>query len=71
MSQLRDTEDDLRAHWSNLQTQWLATRQTWRDGVAERFEREFWDDCEQTMRQFFKCLDDLATTFAQTERNLD
>ncbi len=70
MSKLRDTEDDLRAHWSDLQAQWHTTRQTWRDGVAERFEREFWDECEQTLRQFLKRLDEMNDTFEQAGRGL-
>ena len=70
MSKLRDTEDDLRAHWSNLQAQWQATRHTWRDGVAERFERDFWRNCEQTMQQYLNRLDEMNEAFEQIERSL-
>ena len=68
MSQLHDIEDDLRAHWSSLQAQWRITRQTWRDGVAERFEHDFWNDTERTMAQFFRALEETNETFEQTER---
>ncbi len=71
MSKLRDVEDELRAQWSSLQAHWHTTRRTWRDGVAERFEREFWHDCEQTMQQYLKRLDEMGNTFEQTERHLE
>jgi hypothetical protein len=39
----------LKIAWDNLKSQWETTREQWRDEVGDRFEREFWDQWEETV----------------------
>lgn len=49
MSLLRDTADELQAEWLLLRERWESAKEHWRDGVRERFEREFWEEYERVL----------------------
>lgn len=49
MSRLRDTADELQAEWLLLRERWESAKEQWRDGVRERFEREFWEEYERVL----------------------
>jgi hypothetical protein len=67
MSRIADAYDRLRGHWSALQGQWHATRQVWRDGVGDRFEREFWQEWEAAVPPTLKAIRELEEILHQAE----
>jgi hypothetical protein len=71
MSTLADVHDNLRSEWSGLESQWHSTRRQWRDGVADRFEKDFWNEMEEGMPQFLREMEQVNETLNQALRSLD
>lgn len=67
---LRETHDDLRGAWGNIQERWEGARREWRDAVGERFEREVWADFEEAipdvLQSMFELDEMLANALRQT-----
>ena len=59
MNEFGEIHADLRAEWSRLQACWEATRERWRDEVADDFERGRWQEWEQQVPAFLNALDHL------------
>ncbi|MCU1263947.1 MAG: hypothetical protein JWM21_265 [Acidobacteria bacterium] len=71
MGSLSEIHDDLRGEWSALEAQWHSTRSQWRDAVADRFEKEFWQEMEEGIPQFLRELEEVDQTLNQALRSLD
>ena len=56
MSRLEELHHHLNIDLISLKTQWLATRQAWRDPVGDRFEREFWQPLEDQASRYLNAL---------------
>ena len=63
MSDSKSTEA-LRDAWSSLRGQWTDTRASWLDAVANRFEREFWREWEDTLPSAIAALEELEETLS-------
>jgi hypothetical protein len=59
MSRLAEIHDEVRLEWSHLQSCWQATREKWRDEVAESFENGRWQKWEERIPSFLRTLEDL------------
>lgn len=59
MSGLTDSHDILRSEWSALIRQWEETRNEWRDGVGDRFERDFWQELDVEVPTLLKSMAEL------------
>ena len=71
MTLLADNQDALRSDWSALESQWLSTRAQWRDNVAARFEKQFWQQMEDSIPQLLRAMDEVDEIFRQALRSLD
>jgi hypothetical protein len=71
MPSISEVHDGLRSQWSALESQWHSTRSQWRDRVADRFEKEFWQEMEVGIPQFLRELEQINETFNQAFRSLD
>lgn len=71
MSVLAESHDSLRGEWSALEAQWQSTRGHWRDNVAARFEKEFWQQMENCIPQLLRTMDEVEETFNRAFRSLD
>lgn len=71
MTELSETREDLQSYWNGLQAQWQTSRQLWRDGVGDHFEREFWAFQEAEMSKLLRTMENLDESlehaFRQTE----
>jgi hypothetical protein len=63
MSQLSDLQQDVQFLWRDMQDEWADARGEWRDAVAERFEREYWDDLENEMPPLLSAMSELDEAF--------
>lgn len=59
MSRAGGIHADMRAEWSKLQACWQATREQWRDEVADEFERHRWQEWEQRVPAYLSALEEL------------
>lgn len=57
MSKISEAQQELQGHWNNLQVQWEATRQGWRDEMGNLFEREFWSVWEEEMPRLLRAME--------------
>ncbi len=71
MSLIADDRAALQAEWRLLQERWAEARARWRDPVAERFEREFWQEYERLLPQVLDQLLTLDETVDQALRRAD
>jgi hypothetical protein len=71
MSVLSEIHHGLRSEWSVLESQWRSTRSQWSDGVADYFEKEFWQELEDGVPTFLRELEHVDETLAQALRALD
>jgi len=69
MSMISEMCDNLNTEWKILQNQWNNSRQQWRDAVAERFEREFWQEWEEVVPCTLQSIVDLDDILSQALRN--
>ena len=69
MSLLRELHTRINADDISLKTQWIATRQAWRDTVGDRFEREFWQPLEAESSRYLNALRDLDEALRQADIN--
>ena len=67
MSRLPELHTRLNADLISLKTQWLATRQAWRDTVGDRFEREFWQPLETESSRYLDALRELSDALRQAD----
>ena len=67
MTPFDQTIRQLQAEFVSVKTQWVATRQMWRDSVGDRFERECWDPVEKETRAYMEALERLARDQEQAE----
>jgi uncharacterized protein YukE len=59
MGRLGEAHESIRGSWSELQERWAGARQQWRDVVGQRFEREWWQQLEETMPRLLEALADV------------
>ena len=71
MSRLAATRDDLRADWARLQGLWQASREHWRDEVANTFERGRWQEWEETVPAYLRALEELDALATRVLRDID
>lgn len=69
MSRLEELHHHLNVDLISLKTQWLATRQAWRDPVGDRFEREFWQPLEEQASRYLNALKELSILLDQADIN--
>lgn len=69
MSQLHVSAEQVRREWQSLWTVWSMARQKWQDGVADRFEREFFHAWETDMNVFLDRLDELNNVLQDALRH--
>jgi hypothetical protein len=62
---LSDAAERAYFEWSRLKEQWDATRVDWRDDVAKRFEKDFWQSWETEVPKFLCELHELEDTLDQ------
>jgi len=67
---LSDIAERAHSEWSRLEEQWLNTRREWRDEVAARFEREFWQPWKQDLPRLLRELDELEDTLDRALQSL-
>lgn len=67
MSRLNEAHGSIDGGWSQLRETWGAVRGEWRDAVALRFEREWWQQFEEVVPRW---LDALAEVDEVLERAL-
>lgn len=67
MSNFEDIKTNLRAELISLRSQWLATRQTWRDPVGDRFEKDFWHPIEEQASCYLRALEKLSELLKQSD----
>jgi len=70
MRPLDDAHEHLKADWRVLQTRWQASRAQWDDAVAQRFEKDFWQECEQVLPATMQEILKLSEVLAQARRNV-
>jgi hypothetical protein len=71
MSLLAEQHDSLRSGWSVLEEQWQSTRGQWRDNVAARFEKQFWQQMEDCIPQLLRAMEEVDETLSRAFRSLD
>lgn len=59
MSRLSEIHGEMRADWSRLQACWQATREEWRDEVANNFTRGRWQEWDKQTPLFLRALEEL------------
>lgn len=69
MSRLEELHHHLNVDLISLKTQWLATRQAWRDPVGDRFGREFWQPLEEQASRYLNALKELSILLDQADIN--
>jgi hypothetical protein len=65
--------EQLGGTFSRVQQQWNTTQASWKDDIRREFETYCWNPHTTTLPPLFKCMDDMARTFAkvnQVFRNL-
>lgn len=67
MSRLSEAHGSIDDRWSQLRETWGEVRAEWRDAVALRFEREWWQQLEEVAPRW---LDALAEVDEVLERAL-
>jgi len=67
MSQLGELEQELNLIWRSLQGEWFQTRETWRDRIAEGFEREWWDELEGEIPPLIASVSEMDACFRQID----
>lgn len=70
MSSLSNARAGLENAWELLQQQWQTAISLWNDPVRLRFEREYWQEYEPTLRAALKEMDRLAAVIAQVQREV-
>jgi len=68
MSDLSNLTNDLAASWRSLIAEWSTTRQSWRDKIADRFEREFWEDLEREMPRLLEIMAAMDDQFNRADQ---
>lgn len=71
MSDFNSTSECITERWSSLQAQWAQCRSEWNDGVAERFEREFWSEWEELVPRALPLLRELEDALHSAKRQMD
>jgi len=69
MSSLHELHTRFNADLISTKTQWLATRQAWRDSVGDRFERELWAPLEEHASRYLSALSKVAEELNQADIN--
>ena len=64
MSQ-QNSHSNLQGAWSTLKEQWQETRSCWHDAVAVEFERQYWQEIEQTTKALARGAEKLDETLDQ------
>jgi hypothetical protein len=67
MSQFGELEQELSLIWRSLQGEWFQTRETWRDRVAEDFERQWWDELESEIPPLIAAVSEMDASFRQID----
>ncbi len=68
MSGLSEIYGDMQAEWSRLQASWQATREQWRDEVADSFERGRWQEWDKQAPAFLRALEELEEVMSSALR---
>lgn len=68
---MTDVHERLVGFWGTFGAQWDSTRAVWRDGVALRFEREYWLELETEMPKLLAALEELEESLATTRMESD
>lgn len=64
---IEQAHQKLHRQFISLNTQWIATRQEWRDTVGDQFEKEHWDELEKGSERYLLALQKLIADFQQAE----
>lgn len=70
MSNLRQYWEHLNQRQRAIQHQWQRTREAWDDTGSQRFERQHWQELDQSLRATLKALEQLAQVVDQAQRNV-
>lgn len=68
MNRLQDVHQRLTQEMASLRAQWVATRQVWRDGVGDRFEKEYWTHMEQSIEKYLRALQVVCDQLDEAEQ---
>jgi hypothetical protein len=66
---MSELSDALATSWMQLQSSWRATREVWRDQVADAFESEHIAEWERVMSGAIDSLAELERTLAEALRH--
>jgi hypothetical protein len=66
-----EPRQDLAAAWRALSGQWLDTRAHWDDAVAQEFERRYWTEMQQQMKDLMQAAEQLEETYSRALRSCD
>ncbi len=69
MSRLEPLREKLRTDGISVKSQWIATRQAWRDAAGGRFEREFWQPLEVESIRYLEALKKLSDALQEADIN--
>lgn len=70
MTNLSQAHSQIQDTWRLLSRQWQATAAQWNDAARLRFEREFIQEYEPTVRTTLKELDKLAQVITQAQKEV-
>lgn len=65
MSQLNDLQQDIGSSWRYIQGEWMTAREHWRDAVAVKFEREYWNDLESEIPALISAMSEMDEAIQQ------
>ena len=66
-----DAQASLHESFVLLSQRWDDARSVWRDGVAARFEREFWDEIVQVTRALERSAAEVSSVLNQALRRTE
>ncbi len=67
MSRLEEANRHLSADLVSVKTQWIATRQAWKDPIGDRFEKDFWQPLEEESAKYLNALRKLLDELQQAD----
>lgn len=70
-NEMSGDDEIIRSEWRLLMSRWNSVRAQWRDPVAAKFEREFWQQFEVEVPRFLKAMEDLQDVLARATRATD
>jgi uncharacterized protein YukE len=65
---VKPTSEDIRSDWQRFQTEWENVRASWKDEVAESFDRRFLAPWDAQLPALLRVLEDLENATREAER---